>query len=117
MEKLALQFDGAAAKKLSVQALEAEKAAKDGLKDVAVGAHALADKLREDGHGELADMQHGVSAQVRTVLSDSHTHCLGVLRRGLLFDPCSLEAPPSTLHTPSWILQDTSSSMLLLRVC
>merc|ERR1711865_985779 len=53
MEKLALQLDGAAEKKLGVEALEAEKAAKDGLKDVAAGAHALADRLREDGHDEL----------------------------------------------------------------
>ena len=46
----------AAEKKLSVEALEAEKAANDGPKDVAAGAHALADKLRENGHGELAGM-------------------------------------------------------------
>ena len=64
MEKLALQLDGAAEKKLSVEALEAEKAAKDGLKDVAAGAHALADKLREDGHGELADMVEKIAKEV-----------------------------------------------------
>merc|ERR1711865_501820 len=64
MEKLALQLDGAAEKKLGVEALEAEKAAKDGLKDVAAGAHALADRLREDGHDELADMVEKIAKEV-----------------------------------------------------
>ena len=50
MEKLALQLDETAEKKLTMEALEAEKAAKDGLKDVAAGVHALADKLKEDNN-------------------------------------------------------------------
>ena len=64
VEKLALLLDAAAEKKLGVEALEAEKAAKDGLKDVAGDAHALADKLREDGHGELAEMVEKIAQEV-----------------------------------------------------
>ena len=41
--------------RLAVEALEAEQAAKVGLKDVAASAHALAAYLGKEGHTEFAD--------------------------------------------------------------
>ena len=69
VEKLAQLLDVAAESKLEVEAGQKEKASKEGMKEAAAEGHAVADKLREEGNGELADMVDNVVEEVEHALS------------------------------------------------
>merc|ERR1719398_428980 len=69
VEKLAQLLDVAVESKLEVEAGQKEKESKEGMKEAAAEGHAVADQLREEGNGELADMVDNVVEEVEHALS------------------------------------------------
>ena len=68
VEKLAQLLDVAVESKLEVEAGQKEKESKEGMKEAAAEGHAVADQLREEGNGELADMVDNVVEEVEHIM-------------------------------------------------
>ena len=69
VEELAHLLDVAAESKLKVESDQKEKESKAAMKQAAGEGHEMADKLREDGNGELAEMVDEVVKEVEAALN------------------------------------------------